>query len=245
MKEFLIGLSVGSIITGVVTWKLTKEKTERDTINALREELLESCMKEVGLTIDGKPLDDHKVVELDPSRGKRAKHKPVDEAIDKEELYKQSEVIDAEINKRKDYRQYYKTSEPVKQEEPAREEDPTKEEVDIEELSDRHTKMSKECPYEILTVEEYNHSEWDVIYEKETLIYYIPDECMVEDGGNILCYEDVLEMLGPNFEGELSKRGKCYIRNHKLETTYEVLASHIAMPAVEEEDGEEEYVDEE
>lgn len=243
MKEFLIGLSVGSIITGVVTWKLTKEKTEKDTINALREELLTSCMKEVGLTIDGKPLDEeHKVVDITSKRGKRANNQTTDE-VDKEELYKQSEAIDSEITKR-DYRKYYKTNDVTPQEEPVRDDDPTKEEVDMEELSDRHTQMSQEHPYEILTVEEYNHSEWDTIYGKETLIYYIPDECMVEDGGNILCYEDVIEMLGPDFEGELRAKGKCYVRNHRLETTYEVLASAISMPAeVEEED--EEYVDEE
>lgn len=207
MKKIIIGFIAGASASGVLTYILTKDQIRKDTISELREELLEACMKEAKMTLEDEA------------------NKPVVDEEDSEELIEeeQEEIINEKVS---DYRTYYGKEE--EQEEDVELDDDNINSI-MEYLSQKQSELAVSNPYEFIDEEEFQKSEWDIVYGKEVLVYHIPDETMVDEDKDILAYEDVVDMLGPEFQRVLCEKGRVFVRNHKLETTYEVYSSNVPV----------------
>ena len=234
MKQFIFGFIIGGVVVGGTTYYFTRKETEKKTINDLREELLESCMAEARRTIaKEQPVDDEDLP-FEPDNKK-------DDEVPFED--EESEKASYE-NITKNYSKYYSTKDTlIEDEESEEDEEPITSDEDFENqnlnaLADEGVEMSRKNPHEIITANEYQNSKWDKIYDKETLTYHIPDMCIAEDTGNILGEEDILEMLGPNYQRELAARGKAFIRNHLLQTSYEVYATEVPYADTNQDDDE-------
>lgn len=215
MKQFIIGAVVGTVLGSVATYFIAKDKIEERTISNLREELLESVTREVNGT----------------------SNKTESEVIEEEQpVVEQAEVEQKVIELNKDYRHYYKKPEDNDGDIPfrdidiiAQEADEERNEVTIEQLSNRSAELAESHPYEMIQKEDFEHSEWAMIYDQETYVFHIPDEQVVNEDGEALTYEELYDILGPDFEGVLCEKGKAYVRNHRRQTEYEILASDLPI----------------
>lgn len=217
MKQFIIGAVVGAIAGSVATYFIAKDKIEERTISDLREELLESVKKEIYDDVDSEIVDE---------LNEEDKADTIPEEEDKKV-----------IPMARDYHKFYtkpekETEEDVPFRDPdvvADEADAERNDVTIEQLSNRSAELAKTHPYEMISQEEFEHSEWDMIYDQETYVFHIPDEIVINEDNEALTYEELYDILGPDFEGVLCEKGKAHVRNHARQTEYEILASNLPV----------------